>query len=56
MVRVLSGLGANPGLLTALMGQMVKKYPTRLVKDIFSKTMAAVRGILSMGFLEKLRQ
>ena len=56
MIGVLSGLGTNTGILAALMCQMVRKYPSCLVKDIFSKTMVTMRRILFMGFLKKLRQ
>ena len=56
MVCVLSGLGANPCLLAALMGQMIGKHPAGRVKNVSGQTVVTVRGMLFMGFLKKLCQ
>ena len=56
MVSVLSGFGANPGLLAALMGQMVGKHPSGLVKNVSGQTVVTVGRMLFMSLLEKLSQ
>ena len=56
MVGVLSGFGTNPGLFAALMGQMVREHPSRLVKNVFGQTVVAVRRVCFMCLLEKLSQ
>ena len=55
-VCVLSGFGAYPGLLAALMGQMVRKYPSRLVKNVFGQAVVTVGRMLFMGILKKFCQ
>ena len=54
MVSVLSGLGTDPGLLAALMGQMVRKYPSRLVKNVSGQAVIPMGRMLFVSFLEEL--
>lgn len=56
MVSVLSGFGANSGLLAALVRQMVGKYPSGLVKNISGQTVVTMGRMLFMSLLKKLGQ
>ena len=56
MIGILSGLGPNPGLLAALMSQMVGENPACPVKNVSGQTVVAVRRMFFMSLLKKPRQ